>query len=86
MDDFLECIYCTTKNRKNGNAKKKSKLPSINKEDHPKTMDCCFVGCVTMDKPFEEIKYIARLKDRYFYFCEEECYANWLDSPNSFWL
>lgn len=86
--DF-EC--CSTLNRKRTEKKcnvvKNISAASSKKEDHPKSVNCSNIICNTYDLSFDKVNKIARVGNRYQYFCNEFCYLDWLKSPgHALWL
>ena len=56
------------------------------KKNHPEIVNCCYLGCLEDNLPFDDVKKIARLSGRYYYFCDEYCYLTWLLMPSLIWL
>jgi hypothetical protein len=56
------------------------------KKNHPKIVNCCYLGCLEDNLPFDDVEKIARLNGRYYYFCDEYCYLTWLLMPSLIWL
>lgn len=58
------------------------------KENNIKKPDdiCCACCCCCLD--ISNIKNIkqAKIKDKHFYFCNEECYLEWLRIPVNMWF
>tara|TARA_Y100000996_G_scaffold415358_1_gene409584 strand:+ start:579 stop:851 length:273 start_codon:yes stop_codon:yes gene_type:complete len=88
----LDC--CSTLNRKDSK-KKKIALPdpkkitpaSSEKTEHPKIVQCGNILCNMFEFPFDKVNKIARVGNKYHYFCNEFCYYDWLKSPSHvLWL
>ena len=84
----------STLNRKKGHGiklpkaeSKKITEPSSKKNSHPNVVRCGNVICGTYELPFENVAKIARIGQKYRYFCNEFCYNEWLKSPlHVLWL
>lgn len=84
MDWFLEtakCVYTWT--RKDGITIKEEgesmQLP-LNNENFMIIDECSWVGCGLNFYDKRPIFKKARIKNRYYAFCSDECYSTWLRS------
>ena len=76
----FEC--CNGYDRKKGNKKVK---PTIKPYSHPKNINCGWLACGEKMAYRRSLK-LAKVGSRYFYFCGEYCYLNWLRNPSTMYL
>ena len=76
----FEC--CSGYNRKKGKKLVKSTIRSCS---HPKDVICGWLAC-NLQMPYKKTLKIAKVGSRYFYFCDEYCYLNWLRRPSTMYL
>ena len=74
MYEFYKCIMLG--NRKENNKKEEKIDCSLNK--FIKITECSWLGCgLELKKPNDKL-IKAKIKDKYYIFCGEECYHYWL--------